>query len=51
MKKINTKNILTKIFNKGRLANVKKKTAAKTTSKNIKKKTKVIKKNILKKKN
>ena len=50
MKKINTKNILTKIFNKGRLANVKKKTAAKTTSKNIKKKTKVIKKNILKKK-
>ena len=50
MKKISTKNILTKIFKKTSIAKVKKKTVTKTASKNTKKKTKVLTKKVSKKK-
>ena len=50
MKKISTKNILTKIFKKTSLAKVKKKTVTKAVSKNIKKKTKVLTNKVSKKK-
>ena len=50
MKKISTKNILTKIFKKTSKAKVNKKTVTKAASKNIKKKTKILTKKVSKKK-
>ena len=50
MKKISTKNILTKIFKKTSIAKIKKKTVTKAASKNIKKKTKVLTNKVSKKK-